>query len=141
MTIMYQEQSPTGPPPSGLYVERDVLAAPSSNGVLRDLANVHLDKWGLNGLADDALLVVSELVTNAIAAAPGTLIGFRMMRWPAMLVIEVRDSGTGRVVCTEAGALDESGRGMWIVDQIARHWGQRPEPDGTKTVYALLDLP
>ncbi|GAA3927737.1 hypothetical protein GCM10023085_06160 [Actinomadura viridis] len=138
---MNQGQSPAGPAPSGLYVERAVLATPSSNGVLRDLACAHLEKWGLGGLADDAVLVVSELVTNAIEAAPGTLIGFRLMLWPTMLVIEVHDTSTERVVCGEVEALAESGRGMWIVEHIARHWGQRLEGDGTKTVYALLDLP
>lgn len=138
---MYLEQFPAGSGPCELSVERSVLAAPSSSGLLRDLAEVHLRKWGLGELADDVLLVVSELGTNAIAASPGTLIGFRMMRWPTMLVVEVRDSSAERVVREEPGTLDESGRGLWIVEQIARHWGQRTEPDGTKTVYALLDLP
>ncbi|MFI0358008.1 ATP-binding protein [Actinomadura sp. 9N407] len=118
-----------------------MLAVPSSGGLLRDLAEVHLRKWGLGELADDVLLVVSELATNAIAASPGTLIGFRMMRWLAMIAVEVQDSSTERVVRREPMTLDESGRGLWIVEQIARHWGQRAEPDGTKTVYALLDLP
>ncbi len=95
MTIMYQEPAPPDPPLSGISVERAVLAIPSSNGILRDLARAHLDKWGLAELVDDALLVISELVTNAQAAAPGTLIGFRMTRRPGTLAIEVRDSGPG----------------------------------------------
>jgi hypothetical protein len=137
MAIMEQRQCPV----AGSVLERDVLAVPSVNGVLRDAVGTHLRKWGLERLADDAMLVVSELVTNAIAAAPGGTLGFRMMRWPTMLAIEVRDGSAERVVSREADLMDESGRGLWIVEQVARHWGQRQEPDGTKTVYALLDLP
>jgi signal transduction histidine kinase len=135
MAIMNQEQRP------GLVLERAVLAVPAVNGVLRDAAGVHLAKWGLEDLADDALLVVSELVTNAITASPGGPLWFRMMRWPRMLAIEVRDCSAERVQRREPGMLDESGRGLWMVEQVARHWGQRWEVDGTKTVYALLDLP
>jgi hypothetical protein len=137
MAIMNQGQRPV----PGLTLERAVLAVPSVNGLLRDAAGAHLRKWGLEKLADDALLVVSELVTNAIAASPGAPLWFRMMRWPRLLAIEVRDCSARPVVSRDPGELDESGRGMWIVDQLTRHWGQRWEPDGTKTVYALLDLP
>jgi hypothetical protein len=137
MAIMNQGQSPV----PGLMLERAVLAVPAVNGILRDAVDAHLRKWGLEQLADNALLVVSELVTNSIAASPGAPLWFRMMRWPKMLAIEVRDTCARPVVCREAGELDESGRGMMIVQQLARHWGQRREPDGTKTVYALLDLP
>jgi hypothetical protein len=37
-------------------------------------------------------------VTNAIAASPWTLVGYRMMRWPAMLLVEAQDSSAERVV-------------------------------------------
>lgn len=133
MTIMCQEQPP--------ILQRAVLAAPSAIGLLRDLAEVQLTKWGLSELVDDALLVASELVTNACAAAPKTLIGFRLMLWPTLLVIEVQDASDEPAVLQEPEVLAETGRGLWIVDQLARHWGQRPEAGGGKTVYALLALP
>ena len=99
MAIMNQEERPV----PGLTLERAVLAVPAVNGVLRDVAGVHLVKWGLDELADDALLVVSELVTNAITAAPGRPLWFRMARWPHVLAIEVRDSSPEWALRREPG--------------------------------------
>jgi anti-sigma regulatory factor (Ser/Thr protein kinase) len=141
MTIMSREQPPSESTYTWPFLARAVLATPSAIGLLRDLAEVQLNKWGLAELVDDALLIVSELVTNACAAAPRTLIGFRMMVWPTLLVIEVYDSSGEPAVLQEPETLAESGRGLWIVSHLARHWGQRPEVGGGKTVYALLGLP
>ncbi|MGK5556473.1 ATP-binding protein [Actinomadura kijaniata] len=123
-------------------LERAVLATPSSVGLLRDLAEAHLNKWGLAPVVDDATLVISELLTNAVKAKPRHLMGFRLMRWRAVLYVEVFDESAEDAVPTDpTGDLLENGRGLHIVAALSRHWGQRREPGGGKTVYALLDLP
>ncbi|MQY05598.1 ATP-binding protein [Actinomadura macrotermitis] len=118
--------------------ERAMIATPSAVGLLRDLAEAHLRKWGLCALVDDALLVASELITNAVRARPRSLIGFRLVRQRAVLRIEVYDTSPGRAVITPS---PDGGRGLVIVEALAREWGQRAEPAGGKSVYALLDLP
>lgn len=72
---------------------------------------------------DDAALVVSEIVGNSVRAACGESILLRLDWTPRRLRIEVQDDASGqpRVVQAEPGA--ESGRGMWIVDQLAVRWG------------------
>ena len=34
----------------------------------------------------------------------------------------------------------ESGRGLWLVEQLARSWGVRPHRDGGKVVWCTLNL-
>ncbi|MBW8482989.1 ATP-binding protein [Actinomadura parmotrematis] len=124
--------------------ERAVAGGPAAPAALRRLAAARLRAWGLDAIAADVLLVVSELATNAVrASGAGTLVGLRLMVWRAVLSVEVYDGSTAPAVPAPPPAVPEdaeSGRGLAIVAALARHWGQRRDPDG-KTVYALLDLP
>lgn len=109
----------------------------------------------LPAIVEDACLIASELVTNAVRHASG-------VRYPRVYVlayihdlgpvIEVRDNA-GRlppVLREPAGAEDifaaldpatgdGCGRGLLLVSALAAHWGWRPIPEtGGKTVYAIL---
>ncbi|MEV1019138.1 SpoIIE family protein phosphatase [Streptomyces sp. NPDC050264] len=98
-------------------------------------------------LSDDAIVVLSELVTNAVvhagtsvdllcrldeAAADGT---------PAGVVVEVTDHHPARAVRGERACrtseTPESGRGLQLVASLAESWGITYRP-GTKTVWARL---
>jgi two-component sensor histidine kinase len=75
---------------------------------------------------DDAMIVVTELVSNAVRHArrvAGGRIGVSLSREPDGLRIEVRDPGYGFVPST--GARDEGGFGLPVVDRLAREWGIR----------------
>jgi anti-sigma regulatory factor (Ser/Thr protein kinase) len=86
----------------------------------------HLD--GFPGL-DEAVLVTSEFVTNAVlhsrSGQDGGKVRIRILVAPrAWVRIEVRDDGPGfdgRPV--RAAGLDESGRGLPLVDQLTEYWG------------------
>jgi anti-sigma regulatory factor (Ser/Thr protein kinase) len=87
-----------------------------------------------------ALLVVSELVTNAVlhGAEP---IHVYVTNEADLLRIEVSD-GDGRVeqVALQAGAADRpGGRGLTIVNSLATAWGTALHPNG-KTVWAEIGL-
>ena len=88
-------------------------------------------------LVDTAVLLVSELATNAVRHASGR---FRLTLFAAhgVLRCEVGDTGCRepRVRDTAAGA-EESGRGMFLVDALARRWGCRRDGPG-KTVWFEL---
>jgi anti-sigma regulatory factor (Ser/Thr protein kinase) len=75
------------------------------------------------GLVDDAVLLTSELVTNAVVHA-GTDIDLTLRLILPFLHIAVRDRGPGRPRIT--GPIDESaesGRGLMLVDAVAERWG------------------
>lgn len=91
---------------------------------------------------EDAALVVSELVGNAIrhgrAMLPGTL-GVGWQFTDDGLRIEVCDGGGGArpTVQPPTDALEASGRGLGIVAAVADIWGYEADVSGT-TVWALL---
>ena len=118
----------------------DLLPIPSSVRLGRDLAEVHLNKWGLAAMADDVTLIVSELLTNAIAAGRG-MVTMRLLLGSDALTIEVTDVSPGRPRRKRAAANDIGGRGLQIIEFLAESWGDRPSPDGGKVVWARCLLP
>jgi anti-sigma regulatory factor (Ser/Thr protein kinase) len=103
------------------------LARAYCDGVLAEAGHEH---------CDDARLVVSELVTNAVVHA-GTTIDLSMSIREDVLRIEVTDCGVDRPqVWTEAFT---SGRGLPIVQAIGRAWGVL-DLGSAKTVWCELSL-
>jgi anti-sigma regulatory factor (Ser/Thr protein kinase) len=96
-----------------------------------------LVEWGLSPLSDVTVLLVSELVTNALRYAHGP-IGVRMVRGTSLLV-EVSDPLPDPPRERVAAADDEGGRGLQLVAAASRRWGTRHGPPG-KTVWFELEL-
>jgi anti-sigma regulatory factor (Ser/Thr protein kinase) len=89
--------------------------------------------------ADDAVLMISELVTNAVRHAHSRL---RVMASIAdqTLRVEVSDDDpTLPMVPSDPEHHDTSGRGLLIVDGLADHWGITPNTGG-KVVWFELHL-
>ncbi|MFF5261183.1 ATP-binding protein [Actinomadura viridis] len=121
--------------------KRDVPALPVCVGLLRECVESRLLGWGVRREAvDDALLVISELVTNGVAACPDTVLGFEMYVSGFALVIEITDTSPDPLVRRTAGDYDVSGRGLDIVDALAESWGMRRLPQRGKCVWARLAL-
>ncbi|WP_258038795.1 SpoIIE family protein phosphatase [Streptomyces sp. SM12] len=98
-----------------------------------------LHSWELGSLADPALLLVSELFTNALRYANGP-IGVRMVRGETDLLVEVSDGQPDPPSVRHPALDDEGGRGLQLVSRTARRWGTRQGPIG-KTVWFELPLP
>lgn len=102
----------------------------------RTLTEMVLDDWDLTPLRDTALLVVSELVTNAVKQRDVFL--FALQRRSETVLVEVTDMGPGLPTVKNAGETDAAGRGLFLVDAVCDEWGVRPEEDGGKTVWAAI---
>ena len=99
-----------------------------------------LSKAQLSQLTDDAQLLASELVTNAVKHASGP-IDVRAYVRDGFLRLEVGDSSVDR--CPEprcASAEDEGGRGMELVDKLSARWGWRARGH-VKVVWLDLAVP
>nr|WP_052745897.1 ATP-binding protein [Allosalinactinospora lopnorensis] len=101
-----------------------------------------LHEWGLSSLAEDAQLVVSELVTNAVRHAVPRAAGdvlLSLEREPEGIRIAVIDPWRGFSLSTAPEALDEHGRGLSLVvgPLTDGHWGVEDLSDG-KAVWARL---
>jgi anti-sigma regulatory factor (Ser/Thr protein kinase)/GAF domain-containing protein len=93
---------------------------------------------GLWSLADDALLLVTELVTNAVVHA-GTPSELRLRADGGGLRVEVvdRSPGSAPVVRGDADGSREGGRGLFLLDALAQEWGTSHARD-RKSVWFRL---
>ncbi|BBC31949.1 hypothetical protein SGFS_032430 [Streptomyces graminofaciens] len=113
----------------------DVATDPAAvAGARADVAR-QLTEWGLEELDFTAELVVSELVTNAIRYGRPP-IRLRLIH-DGTLLCEVSDDSNTTPHQRRARVYDEGGRGLFLVAQLAEHWGTRHARHG-KTVWAEL---
>lgn len=129
------DRAGTAPPSleASLLLDRD-RRSPSA---ARRFVSSTLSTWGCSHLADDALLVTSELVTNAVvhaSSAPELLLRLNA----EVLRIEVRDSSPGSPTPNDAAPGDVGGRGLAMIDRIAAAWGVSPTLGGGKAVWVDL---
>ncbi|MFC7840362.1 SpoIIE family protein phosphatase [Streptomyces sp. NPDC057382] len=107
-------------------------------------ARVHVDallrRWQTRDHTRWAvLLLVSELVTNAVRFATGP-VTVRLIRTGHGLLCEVGDTGNGRPRLRRSDVLDDGGRGLGIVHRLTTRWGVRWTDDG-KVVWAEVARP
>ncbi len=97
-----------------------------------------LDTWGWNGeAADVAILLTSELVTNAIKHGTGPIRLSAGIDNGRVLRVEVRDHQQRGLQVREAHDDDEDGRGLQLVDVLADAWGWQPGGDGKHVWFEL----
>ena len=103
---------------------------------------------------EDAELLTSELVTNAVRATGITeprpsdsavhadvkLIGIRLLQFEHGMVIEVWDTSPELPVLRTAGHDTEHGRGLQLVDALSARWGHYYARIGGKVVWCELGL-
>ncbi|HCA86936.1 MAG TPA: ATP-binding protein [Streptomyces sp.] len=116
----------------------------------RDFTRQALYDWGWmpaatadqRAAAEDVLLVVSELVTNACLHAEGPE-ELRIGRAAKVLRLEIVDRGAGSPAPrTPHRAGRPGGHGMFIVQRLCLNWGVVRNEDGAgKTVWAELAAP
>jgi serine/threonine-protein kinase RsbW len=142
---MVHDSGDAGLPPSpagGLGWSRQLPLSPSGQapGLARQAARDALAAWRLEGLTETAVLLVSELVTNAIrhASTGGSAIVLRLETAGGWLRIEVHDAEPGQPAPRPLAGLEESGFGLVLVDAMADKWGVRQTVNG-KAVWAELD--
>lgn len=118
-------------------VERSLPAQPMSVPLGRSWAEGWLAGSAVpRHLRDTVLLVVSELVTNAVRQGDGP-VRVALDAGDEALLIEVFDSGHRLPMLSESAPDSTSGRGLHLIDMVCDGWGVREELDG-KTVWARL---
>jgi GAF domain-containing protein len=104
----------------------------------RSLVHDQLTRWGLAELSELTELLVSELVTNALRVAKGS-VELQLMR-VGKLLVEVSDDDHNLPSLEPSELLDEEGRGLGLVSQLASRWGTSRKAVG-KVVWFELPLP
>ncbi|MER6689233.1 ATP-binding protein [Streptomyces minutiscleroticus] len=119
--------------------EVSLPSRPESAATARRLAQVViLRHWALGPkLAEDAVLLVSELVGNAVRHTGARVFGLRMRRRRGWLRVEIRDPSRGLPCLMPVQDLDVSGRGLFLVDKLADRWGVDLLPRGKTTWFEM----
>jgi anti-sigma regulatory factor (Ser/Thr protein kinase) len=136
-----EPEIPEGALTASVLLEGNVQASSAARHFLRD----HLREWGVDeDTIDNALLCLSELVTNAVIHA-GTASELRGTLEDGVLTVMVRDLGGLGPNTTQdaelASDLDDPlrvyGRGLMLVDALADRWGSERDVTGTTVWFAL----
>ncbi|MFD7862862.1 ATP-binding protein [Streptomyces sp. NPDC057682] len=116
-------------------------AHPESVAGARRLTRARLDAWRLDGDTHEAaVLIVSELVTNAVVHTASDRVVCELHRLHRGLRIAVQDQGhQPGGPRLSAGGDDEHGRGLLLVDALCSAWGSRDARGGSgRIVWAEL---
>ncbi|MFF5184568.1 PAS domain S-box protein [Streptomyces sp. NPDC000345] len=132
VTLLFA-QLPAGPLAA---VTVDLPAEPASVPEGRAFLHKALTSWNCMSRADDALLLLSETLTNAVLHAHGP-IGLHLHRTVTDLTVEVSDRSPHLPQPRLATEEEESGRGLILVRALAAGWGVRPTDEGKTTWFTL----
>ncbi|MCH9718632.1 MAG: ATP-binding protein [Actinomycetia bacterium] len=103
----------------------------------RDAVRNALTDWQLSSCLDDALLIASELVTNAATHGIGE-VSLHLRVSGSLLRIEVHDEQVEALPETRApGDTEPGGRGLHLVAALSSNWGWEVGAH-TKTIWAEI---
>lgn len=108
---------------------------------------------GINeSTSETAVLLVSELVTNAVRfagnrgraprnpkRADASVISLSLRLFSGSLLIEVYDTGDNPPMLSGPDDDAESGRGLVLVNALSKEWSYFFPPGGGKVVYCVLE--
>lgn len=130
-----------------------MTAVSSAVACSRRFVQHNLTRWKLEDLAETTTLIMSELVTNAIKASGITdprvkpqqakaehVIGIQLRAVNASLYVDVWDRTEATPVRKNPAFDAESGRGLLLVDLLAKQWNIFRPKVGGKVVWAELPL-
>jgi anti-sigma regulatory factor (Ser/Thr protein kinase) len=124
--------------PTELRLCRVRLAmGPTAAGEARGQVLAAIRVWDISVDPDVAVLLTSELVTNAITHEAGMGITLAITCSRDRLRVDVHDTSRSMPVLVEASAEAETGRGLMLVATLADEWGCYSTPAG-KAVYFTL---
>ena len=124
-------------PPTSIELP-DTIQAP---GLARRFVETHAASLPSDVL-QDALLLVSELATNAVRHGAAPISVQLLSNGDGAVRVEVHDAGTGVPVPTTPEAADAGGRGLLIVAALASRWGVTPSASGPgKATWFELGAP
>jgi anti-sigma regulatory factor (Ser/Thr protein kinase) len=109
--------------PADRIAQWELPSDPAAVATVRSACGRQLEAWGLDALACNSELIISELVTNAIryGTPPVTV----RLLYDRKLICEVSDGSGTSPHLLRAATTDEGGRGLFLVARLAERWGTR----------------
>lgn len=119
-------------------VRLELPATADDPGSARRFVTDQLKTWGYPNLTDDAALLTSELVTNAVIHG-GEPYAVEVVDLHDGILVTVEDASHSPLPAARRQDADaESGRGLAIVEALATAWGTSAVPDDGRVVWFRL---
>jgi hypothetical protein len=116
-----------------------LTAGPAAAAKARNQVRAAIYAWDVPVDTSAAILLTSELVTNAISHEAGETVMLVITCTGGQLRVDVHDTSCSVPVPVDAPADAETGRGLMLVDSLSADWGFYPTPGG-KAVYFTLEF-
>jgi anti-sigma regulatory factor (Ser/Thr protein kinase) len=116
---------------------------PESARAAREFTVATLSGWNLENLAEEAVIIATELVTNAIkhgAVAGHGQVELAWQRHATRVICIVVDGSARPPVLAVADVSAESGRGLLVIQALAASWGWMMVGATQKAVWAALQF-
>jgi anti-sigma regulatory factor (Ser/Thr protein kinase) len=134
--------APSLPGSYAVTVKRTFPGSPDQVARVREFVRLVL---GPLPVVDEAVLLASELATNAIihtASGQGGAFDVAVTRCPSVVRVEVHDAGSHQVPMPRPrDHLTEEGRGVGLVHLMADRWGHSGDMDGRSVFFELCWQP
>ncbi len=118
-----------------------LTAGPAAAAQARSQVRSAIYAWEVPVDPDAAVLLASELVTNAIRHETGGTITLAITCSRGELRVDVHDSSYSLPVVVEAAADAEAGRGLMLVATLSDEWGFYRTPAGKAVYFTLAFAP
>jgi serine/threonine-protein kinase RsbW len=114
-----------------------LVSRPASARQARDWLTALVGPWGTEAARDNATLLLSEVVTNAVRHAPGRTILVAVTLTRSRLLAQIHDDSS--IPPRQRPAGETGGLGLRLLDELSRRWGVDQHPEDGKTVWFEID--
>jgi hypothetical protein len=118
-----------------------LTAGPAAPGQARCQVQAAIWSWAVGVDEDVAVLLTSELVTNAVTHQAGREIAVAITCSPGQLRVDVHDTSRALPVLAHAPGDAETGRGLMLVATLSDEWGFYQTPAGKAVYFTLASQP
>jgi anti-sigma regulatory factor (Ser/Thr protein kinase) len=117
-----------------------LTAGPAAAAQARSQVRAAIHTWGIPVDPDIAVVLTSELVTNAVQHEAGETIALTITCVCDQLRVDVHDSSPCMPVLDDAPADAEAGRGLMLVASLSAEWGFYRTAAGKAVYFTLMPL-
>ena len=118
-----------------------LTTGPAAAGEARRRVRAAIRSWPVPVEEDVALLLTSELVTNAVRHEPGQAVMLVISCSSDRLRVDVHDTSPSWPAVADVPADAETGRGLLLVETLSDEWGFYRTPGGKAVYFTLVSQP